>query len=317
MKLTLNVITTILFLVQEGCGSGCGKGKFQKIGSILHPKRNGGFLLTTTAIVVDCASQCWRREQCWSFYHNPNDQACFLATRYQAAVPDTSFTDTSANYFDLYRKPGGYSTCKDLRLANPSVTDGDYWLYPTASQVHYNIVKMYCYGMGTSNPGEFITLPTPNRGEYPNETYQKCITHVFYLSGCPGQQGVYIYSKIEIDPTTMNVNRTTRTFMTGTGKSRDYAWVGDCFTELDNFYTCGPKGSFTINTSGTGLIVDPALTWKKSGYKSKVVMTKSDGDAVINLICGGYPGSCAPLYQMQLHISTANYVNPASATWMT
>ncbi|XP_071109996.1 A disintegrin and metalloproteinase with thrombospondin motifs 20-like [Haliotis cracherodii] len=316
MKISLNVITTLIFLVKEVFGSGCG-GSFEKKGKILHPTSNDGFLLTSTGNTVDCASRCWRREQCWSFYHNPTDQACFLASRYQTVVPDTSHSDTAQNYFDLYRKPGGYSTCKELQLANSNATDSDYWLYPAASHVHYNIVKVYCYDMGTSNPQEYISLPTPNTGEYPNETYQKCVTHVFTLTGCPGNQGIYTYSKIKIDLSTMHVNRATRTFMTVSGKPRDYAWVGDCYTELDNSYTCGPKGSFTINTDGTGLIVDPALTWKKSGYKAKVEMTKSQGGAVINLLCGGYPGSCAPLYQMTLHINIANNASPESAIWMT
>ncbi len=85
--------------------------EFNRIGDLLHPKTSGGFLKTTTAPRVDCASQCEtsRIPDCFSFYHNPTDNQCFLVSAGQVVVADSTFPDITDNRFDLYGMKSKYA----------------------------------------------------------------------------------------------------------------------------------------------------------------------------------------------------------------
>ena len=63
----------------------------------------------------------------------------------------------------------------------------------------------------------------------------------------------------------MEVDRTEITFASTTfGTSVDYGKASDCYTIHYGGVkrSCGPKGTFNIDTTGTGLIVDPTVRFK-------------------------------------------------------
>ena len=79
---------------------------YEFVTTILHPKSDAGFLTSRTCKRAECASDCFWTTNCWKFYHNPTDNTCFLASRTQMVVPDTSFSNTTENIFDMLRKSG-------------------------------------------------------------------------------------------------------------------------------------------------------------------------------------------------------------------
>ncbi|XP_041367098.1 uncharacterized protein LOC121381807 [Gigantopelta aegis] len=96
-----------------------------------------------------------------------------------------------------------------------------------------------------------------------------------------------------------------------------YAIARDCYAihYNGNPYCGGPRGTFTVNTTNTGLVVKSTVTWKIFGWKSYQIIDRMPGDSVINLNCGGWPGGCAPGGPLLLELNPNEDLPEESASY--
>src|ERR1041384_8333596 len=94
--------------------------------------------------------------------------------------------------------------CLDIATAHPGAPDGTYWIFP-----NNQAFQVYCKGMGTSTPAEYLTLVNTGSG----------INFSQYTAGgaSPGSNVVTTYTKVRLDPATLLVNTGDQTFSSSTG----------------------------------------------------------------------------------------------------
>ncbi|XP_046580865.1 A disintegrin and metalloproteinase with thrombospondin motifs 9-like [Haliotis rubra] len=148
---------------------------------------------------------------------------------------------------------------------------------------------------------EYVTLPNENIGNFPKRSNKNCENELPYLiAGGVGKDGVTVYQKIRIIPSTMSIVRTDTTFTSGNKtKPHKYGKAEDCYSHDP---ACKRIGTFHIDTLGTGMKFATDLEWTRKGEASKVYsVTRSLDGAVIDLVCGGWCGGCVPIGDMVLY----------------
>ncbi|XP_067656169.1 A disintegrin and metalloproteinase with thrombospondin motifs 20-like isoform X1 [Haliotis asinina] len=202
----------------------------------------------------------------------------------------TELACASSGHVVIYacRKP---TSCADIRNFTSKPVDGHYWLYPPGLGGQ-DQARIYCHNMGTT-PEEFVSLPVPNSGVYPEEELVPCSGPKRY-SVIGNQWGSWTYNKIKIDLKTMAVDQGDRAFATWIGTAQDYGVAQDCYHNHGATRGCGPVGTFTIDTTGTGFRVNPSLSWKSIGWMPWTIFSRENNGLVVNLNCGGYCGGCSP-----------------------
>jgi len=188
-------------------------------------------------------------------------------------------------------------SCRDMQSRNGVFTDGEYTLMSKDNKY----VKVYCEGMGTSRPREYITLRTGVSDNY-SEIYGKRLrnrkicpnngTRIKHCADCLDfpSSGTTYFSKIRIDFRRLVLIPEDTTFALKFGRyPPPLASAGDCFSQAH----C-PQGTFKLNLTDTGISLDPSVTWRNSGYfVSKKIDKSADGSVVVGR-CGGYCGMCTP-----------------------
>ncbi|XP_046556050.1 uncharacterized protein LOC124265302 [Haliotis rubra] len=180
---------------------------------------------------VLCARTCLARRWCKSFNFNINSGKCELnyLTLFPGGLNTTHlvpaagfvFSDikhwpevvagacanhncTINTYCDpvdthkyLCQKYANPTSCAEAKECDPSSTDGEYWLRIP----HFGLyrTRIYCHNMNTSNPVEYMTLPSPNYGIYPAVANQNCAGETPLRYSCVGSGGEWWYMKIRID----------------------------------------------------------------------------------------------------------------------
>ncbi|XP_041370257.1 uncharacterized protein LOC121384093 isoform X2 [Gigantopelta aegis] len=251
----------------------------------------GNFRIDTsgTGLVVDQSLRWnpvgWRPYATW---HRSDDGAVIDLTCggwCGGCVPDgdirlTVQTDT------VSMKPG---TCRDVKLNEPAAGDGEYDVYPDA--VGARRVRVYCHDM-VGTPREYVTLKTPNKGVYPNLANKNCRGETKAES--PEKTGQSIFNKIRVNIETMVIDPTDYTFADTEGVPVPYGEAKDCYSIHYGGHKakCGIKGTFTINTAGTGLVIDKQTRWEAKGWNPYAEVKKSDEGEIVNLLCGGWCGGC-------------------------
>lgn len=167
------------------------------------------------------------------------------------------------------------------------------------------ILQVYCKNMKHEKPEEYITLPAGGSDNYA-EVYDMRLRRP---RSCPNNgtriekdsnklraspyssAGYTTYTKIRLNLITMVVNITDTSFATAhSGKYIPFGTAGDCYSLRKN---C-PQGRFSINLSGTGLLLSRNTTWKSNGkHTSKIIQILNDGE-VVQGVCGGHCGTCSP-----------------------
>ncbi|XP_046356022.1 uncharacterized protein LOC124134947 [Haliotis rufescens] len=172
-------------------------------------------------------------------------------------------------------------TCKEVRQCNSSYGDGEYWLlYNSSSNV---AVKIYCWKMELGNFWEFITLPEEhNFALFPTSCENKWKT-----SYC----GRTTFAKVRVYHKKLSgSNRKDFSTAECSGGNAPIGRAGSC-SEEDACRDREP-GYFKINTTGTGFIIDPDVTWKVT--VGHVNVTRSDDGQVIHGTCLSNCGQCYP-----------------------
>ncbi|XP_041367316.1 A disintegrin and metalloproteinase with thrombospondin motifs 9-like [Gigantopelta aegis] len=198
-------------------------------------------------------------------------------------------------------------SCSEVKACNSQYADGEYWIYPAPYGT--TKVKIYCHGMGSGSPTEYVTLVEKNKGFYPAYSSNDCMTQraLGYDedSVCSGEGGVTTYHKIRVKIQTMEVDRMDNSFVEQElAVTVPYGEAADCYTRhyFGNRNVYGPEGYFHIDTTGTGLIVDQTLTFPVFGDFAWGQTIRNKQGTEIDLLCGGFPGGCRPVTPMMLKV---------------
>ncbi|XP_067667481.1 A disintegrin and metalloproteinase with thrombospondin motifs 9-like [Haliotis asinina] len=231
----------------------------------------------------ECATYFASKPTFQWFIYSSADNMCISSTCWKIPVQSLG---ASTNVF--YRK--GQLTvprsCSEVKEINPTATDGEYWIYPSATTFLGCPTKIYCHDMASESPREYVSLTVTNSGEYPNVQDLLCSGTETNIAGHAATN----FSKIRVDIKVMKVNTTDHTFATGTGA---FGVASDCYSQAN--LGCGPKGTFHVNTKGTGMLIGPQQMWTHFGYASHTPsVTTSEGGVKIDILCGGACGGCSP-----------------------
>jgi hypothetical protein len=168
------------------------------------------------------------------------------------------------------------ASCAAIAGANPSATDGDYTIYPNGETF-----TVYCADM-SSAPEEYLTLQNTGSANYS--------TDVDSGGGVVETR----FTKVRLDPSTLQVNIGDSRFSTTTGYvnynnhygPENYAVAADCIW----YYS--QQGTANVDLTGTPFSVND--TFVPQGYGQAGSSTFSDGNQVVNLTGGGYCGDNEP-----------------------
>ncbi|KAK6188974.1 hypothetical protein SNE40_005039 [Patella caerulea] len=186
--------------------------------------------------------------------------------------------------------------CKYLHeQCNPTLTDDEYWLYPPSQNGVRT--KVYCHNMQTVDPEAFITLNEHNFASKSIYVYDESCLKIKAddVTISTNALGVTAFMKINFAPGT-GVVRDDYTFAITNHSVQSFGTAGDC---VDDSYKCTPLGNFLINLSGTGLIVDPDISWVADSASSEVT-TINDENRVISGTCGKGCSGCSPSSTIKL-----------------
>ncbi|XP_062486212.1 A disintegrin and metalloproteinase with thrombospondin motifs 9 isoform X4 [Pezoporus occidentalis] len=187
-------------------------------------------------------------------------------------------------------------SCKDIKNLKGVIEDGEYFL-----QVKGKTLKVYCSGMQTDSPKEYMTLVNgdaenfsevygyrlhnPTECPYNGSRREDCQCRKDYTAA-----GFSTFSKVRLDLNTMQIITTDLQFArTHDGRPVPYATAGDCYSAAK----C-PQGRFSIDLYGTGLTLTGRAKWLSQGnYAVSEIQKSPDGTKVVGK-CGGYCGKCTP-----------------------
>lgn len=171
-------------------------------------------------------------------------------------------------------------------------------------------VRVYCHGMNTSEPKEYLSLPRGRKNNYAIVFGKRLpVSPVYMRYRCDGVAGKMEYSragvtrfeKVRLDINKMSIVADDFTFATvQSGKSIAFGKAGDCFSA--NAGRCR-KGSFKVDLTNTGLHVDDKVQWTANGFPIGIRMQdfyRSRNGHVISAKCGGWCGHCGPVGEMKV-----------------
>ena len=204
----------------------------------------------------------------------------------------------------------GATSCLGLKNAGVGSTDGEYVIYvrPECNTP----MKVYCYGMNTSSPKEFVTLPAGVQNNYAY-IYAKRLPHRPYsarykCSGLPGAMnysaaGLTKFRKVRVDLERMAIIRNDYTFAKSDpfGRRIAYGSAGDCFSM--HYGGACRRGHFKVDLTHTGLRLKPSTEWQHIGFPPGIEMheyKKSKDGTLVSAKCGGWCGKCRPVGEMLL-----------------
>ncbi|XP_078573091.1 uncharacterized protein LOC144859951 [Branchiostoma floridae x Branchiostoma japonicum] len=192
------------------------------------------------------------------------------------------------------------ASCSEVKSLNPEADDGEYTLYPFATDKDVSL-RVYCHDMASGSPKEFLTLPSG-----PDDNYAIVFADRMADGGrCTGalqdpyasRAGTTKFSKLRIkfENCRVEVIRDDYTFAKTTGPNEvDYGHAGDCYSWKQG---CA-KGTFKVDLTGTELVLAPDVHWvmEERWPESLTIndMFISKDRKVASARCGGWCGHCWP-----------------------
>ena len=169
--------------------------------------------------------------------------------------------------------------CLDIATAHPGAPDGTYWIFP-----NNQAFQVYCKGMGTSTPAEYLTLVNTGSG----------INFSQYTAGgaSPGSNVVTTYTKVWLDPATLLVNTGDQTFSSSTGSLVHSNDPNAQVTSMPyaTAMSCDGSASGIANVDITGTPFKVTDPFQLGGFGPSGTTTFSSGNQVVNLTGGGFCG---------------------------
>ncbi|CAL4181468.1 unnamed protein product, partial [Meganyctiphanes norvegica] len=191
----------------------------------------------------------------------------------------------------------GPATCSQTIEKFGTSRDGEYQLLVGGKNM-----SIYCLGMDTLKPREYLTLPAGEEGNFA-EVYDKrlldpktCPNNGERHENCQctmdesGRAGFSTFSKLRIDTESMVIITYDFTFAKVLkGRWVPFGEAGDCFSTAQ----C-PQGAFSVNLAGTDLRISSRTKWVAHGINASISITTLDNNQRILGRCGGYCGTCNP-----------------------
>ncbi|XP_048751209.2 A disintegrin and metalloproteinase with thrombospondin motifs 9-like [Ostrea edulis] len=255
-----------------------------------------------------CGFICLQKGRCVSLLYSPVDNSCKLFD----VIYDESGGIGDIEYYILDTGNRWIpESCVDVATCSGITTDGEYWIYPKSSQ--RKRIKIFCYKL-RSDPSEYITLKSTNTFIQHDDTNWPSKGRQCYSSyKLPLKRADF--TKVGIQIQNMEVDGTDYTFALLTGLvTVPFGHSMDCNGERQR-QPCPHYGTATINTRGTGLIIDLTLTWGVTGgwrMELKDFNRSTDG-AEISFTCAGWCGKCGPVSEpIKFQLST-EFISAAEA----
>ncbi|ESO93729.1 hypothetical protein LOTGIDRAFT_153187 [Lottia gigantea] len=184
------------------------------------------------------------------------------------------------------------SSCLQIKQCEKNYTDGEFWLYP----LKYNNterVKIYCDGLNTTTPKEYVSLPKGNVVVYSKYIIDNTNIALCKLKDSDSSAwGQSEYFKVRVMPDTMIIDQTDKEFAKLIdGVHQNYGMASDCSLLIPS---CGRAvtGYMMINTTNTGLIIDESLDWVTFGWTPHKLYYNRSSSYILEAKCGGYCGGC-------------------------
>lgn len=211
------------------------------------------------------------------------------------------------------RRCAGHASCADvLHKQSPqaaaALVDKDYVI-----NVLGRNVSVYCHGMRSGNPVEYLTLSkdTENYSEIYEQRLKDPSTCPFNgerRQNCPcdnvpvPSSGLTVFLKIRLNITSLRVDSKDYTFSKQIkGRPVPFGEAGDCYS---NSKRGCPQGRFSIDLSGTGMRISHDTTWVGKGSNTSFWVNKIEENMKIAGRCGGYCGTCVPMQGIILDVVT-------------
>ncbi|XP_052678216.1 uncharacterized protein LOC128159195 [Crassostrea angulata] len=238
-----------------------------------------------------CASKCIQEPDCVSLLYNMAKGSCDLFN-----VIYDSDDRGDVDYYWVLEDRGTRrvpESCLAVLNCSGITTDGEYWVYPTVT--NRRRTKVYCHCLVTE-PSHFITLKYPNDFIMHDQSHliiqqQECQSDILF----PLKKTEFLKVKLQIE--SMTVNGTDYTFTSLTGSvPMQYGYAHDCNGEHTRD-PCPHFGTATIDTRGTGLIVDPTIQFGAiTGYEVGIKQFyRSVNRDQISFTCAAWCGLCGPI----------------------
>ncbi|KDR16488.1 hypothetical protein L798_08797, partial [Zootermopsis nevadensis] len=190
-----------------------------------------------------------------------------------------------------------FTSCLDVQQKLQAREDKEYTL-----QIMGINVSIYCHGMSTDGPQEYLSLPAGEDENF-SEIYDRrlvspdtCPYNGQRRDNCScvvdsnGKAQLTMYSKVRLNITSLRVITQDGTFsrqVKGQHGRVPYGQAGDCYSKAE----C-PQGRFSINLVGTNFIVSVFTRWEGKGSKPSKKIHWSEGNQKVSGKCGGYCGTC-------------------------
>uniref|UniRef100_A0A8C5BKQ3 ADAM metallopeptidase with thrombospondin type 1 motif 9 n=1 Tax=Gadus morhua TaxID=8049 RepID=A0A8C5BKQ3_GADMO len=169
-------------------------------------------------------------------------------------------------------------SCRDVQRLHGRVPDGEHFL-----RIHGKALKVYCAGLQTDTPQEYLTLTAGERENF-SEVFgfrlidpTQCPANGSIREDCECRKdysaaGLSAFSKVRLDLSKMHIVTTDWQFAsTHEGQRIPFATAGDCFSAA----RC-PQGQFRVNLSGTGLQVAQDAHWITQGNYAVAEISRSE-----------------------------------------
>ncbi|XP_013098906.2 A disintegrin and metalloproteinase with thrombospondin motifs 9 [Stomoxys calcitrans] len=190
------------------------------------------------------------------------------------------------------------TSCYEIQKYQNDYRDGEYRLY-----VRSMPVQIYCHGMDTAAPKEFVTLnATENYSIYydhKTQTPDQCPPDSRFREYRDNslRSGRTTFQRIRIDIVTLRVFEDDYTYAETLGQPQPYGSAGDCYNRRKQ---C-PQGDFSINLKHTGFRLRHGAVWEAYGFHVVIKESSSNTEISHRAFCGGWCGGCrisnkSPLY---------------------
>uniref|UniRef100_A0A182PKP9 GON domain-containing protein n=1 Tax=Anopheles epiroticus TaxID=199890 RepID=A0A182PKP9_9DIPT len=239
----------------------------------------------TKPLKCNCKGRQTRTVKCYDEKMKVESNRCSEATR----PNQTASCQKPPGCRNRHLEPGVFRNCKDAQRKHR--TDGEYTM-----QINRTRVKIYCYGMRTVSPTEYLSLPKGEKENYAIYSNRRAADS----SKCENSRrdwteesidyGATHYRKIRLNLATLQVHTNDTRFTKSSGKKQPFGSAGDCYS---NTGRC-PQGDFAINLEGTPFRIRPSTAWEKAGGNSVMnfLVPLEKPYQKVRARCGGYCGSC-------------------------
>lgn len=152
---------------------------------------------------------------------------------------------------------------------------------------------VWCLGMQTITPQEYLTLPTGYESNYALQ-YRGQALNMGSLTTCSPrftwlevsvwpEWGRSKFARVRLDPASLSIVTTDTTFTVTEAKAVPFGSAGDCYSEKK---ACPPKGEFSIDLTGTPFTLANENQWRTvAGGVVDIKVADDRRSAVGN--CGG------------------------------